>query len=280
MTTRPTRWTAHDLELYLDQELPPNRLAELEADLAADPALRRRLVETERLDILAARALLIPRPRSSPAIRVRPRVLLVGLCAASLLLAIGAPWLVLSHPPAPGPRPPIVAVRDPLAPRPDPDSAQAETEIRVLLTLRLRDRTGRLTPAVAPPAPPPVIASAFSTACAAAMAQGRTTAAADMLKDADEAERRRGYLELGRAIHAAAVAKDILAAMEPAQRLEVCRIWAAEPDIQPVVFACLRDLNQIPELRADVRTLALELSDEPTLRSWVVGYALLRPPVS
>ncbi len=84
--------------------------------------------------------------------------------------------------------------------------------------------------------------------------------------------RRDHLLALGRALRSAMNANDTLDLMSPAEQVEACRVWAADPSLRPVAFERLQQLASNPALADQVRHTAEALARDTAMRPWLMSY--------
>ena len=87
-------------------------------------------------------------------------------------------------------------------------------------------------------------------------------------------ERERRYVALGRTLRSADVARGVLDAMEGAEQLEVCRVWARDPSLRPVAFERLARLQNDPSLAGECARIATEMSEDRGLLAWARSHGL------
>lgn len=259
MNENSNEWTVTDLELFHDEELDASRTERLAHALRHDHQLRSRLADLRRLDDTVRAALHQPRPARR---RVPTLYRAVPIAACLVLLAGITAWFTAipafhghSHTPR----------RAAGAPEYDP--------IRIVFSIPVSTVRNRTAPAPAPGSRD----TDFLTRLNEALAQGHLAEAMELTRDAKPDRRRLAYARLGEVLRSAQVAEMILDRLEPQEQLAVCRQWAAEPSLRPVVFTRLRRFAEVPAVSEQVASLVTDLSTTPALRTWLRSYQLVRP---
>jgi hypothetical protein len=267
MTTPRSDWDIQELELFHDEELDAECVAALSDDLRHDAALRARLASVRGLDERIRWALL--QPSSQPAkarAGFRPRIAAV---AATVAAAAGASlWL---WPVGPGPTE-TTADHSP--------QAAPYNAVRIVFATPVAGPIGERQPTEEGRKPGPTArldGRGTLERMDDALSEGRVEEALELMASVDAGARRAAYRHLGDVLRSAQVAESLLARLEPAEQLEVCSVWAAEPSLRPVVFGRLRQLSSDPSVANELQSLVVALSQRPGLRSWLRGYDLTRP---
>jgi len=264
MTISRRHWTALELELFHDEQLEPILALELSEDLRRDAELRRRLARVRRVDDALRTALL-----ASPRVRTASRIVSVrgSLATASVLLAVSAAGL-------------FVVTRT--ASRPGSPKQLAEATpapcVRIIFSLPLspEQRLSRKDSDARRPSASNESETAFFSHIDHALGASRYDETVELLTSAPPGLRRSGFSYIGERLQSAQIAELILEKFGPADQLAVCSVWASEPAIRPLVFARLRQLSGDPTLAREMGSVLAELSADPVLRAWVLGYRLTK----
>jgi hypothetical protein len=270
---RDGRWTTADLERFIDGELDPTPRESLADAIRSDPSLRTAVGQIRRIDTLVRRTLAAPAANRTQRPALGRRIALAGPVAAAAVLLI-AVWATV--------RP----VARPAAPERNGDTVSATAAstyepIRVVLTLPVRPGPAmRTTQPVHDDKPPradlaPEIASAASPALDELLAKGDIDAAVSLLAVAPRNERIAGYARLGELLLSARNAERVLDTLSPADQLDVCATWAAEPALRFVAFRRLEKLAGSPELANALAGVVNTLARDDVMRPWLMSYRLM-----
>lgn len=297
-TTGEQRWTDQQLELYHDAELG----AELDAatsealarDLLADAALRARFSALTSIDRRARRALLAPPLSAHESEGRRHRswrleLAIAGGAGGAVALAAATAmmiWPAAVRPPeSPTPHQTPLAAGGEIG-RPSQAGIAADLEragVRVLASLPGPGKNAG-SPRVQRPT------RARSTFAAATEIPAVEPTLRDLLdvgdvdgflsrtRQASGEDRDAAFGLLGGTLRSAMTAQRVLDGLTPEEQLTVCTVWAHEPHLRPVTFERLALLQERPELRERVATLAAELSRSRELLAWVKSYRLEPAP--
>jgi hypothetical protein len=185
---------------------------------------------------------------------------LLGVAGAAIGLAV-----ILTRPTQPSPTPTIAdATPPPPELTPEPTVTETSKPTRSFVVARFTPEESKALaaalfpanqpapdrPAAAEPVPPP-----------------------DTTPDTTPDPARRDHLlALGRALRSAMNANDTLDLMPPAEQVEACRVWAADPSLRPVAFERLQHLASNPALADKVRHTAEALARDTAMRPWLMSY--------
>lgn len=271
-------WSDEQLELYHDRELDRAASELLAADLRTDPALRDRLSAIGQLDRAIRRTVL-----TAPPERPRVRALRLGAMVATFLtLATGIMIAVLLLPVMSGTRPPmqpIAADIDHIDPPPPMESRLGEAGMPVLASFAVR-RDGPPSRPVERAAQQDVAPATEPTdrSLADLLASGDVDTFLARTRSTTNEDRDAAFSLLGGTLRSAMTAQSVLDKLTPEEQLAVCAVWAREPRLRPVTFERLASLQNRPELKDRVNTLASELARSRDLLAWVRSYGLQTSP--
>jgi|GEM_PF-2763516 len=279
MTSPSDRWTAQDLELYLDEELGDDHRAELTDALRKDPALRNRLASIAHVDDeLRAmfRDCADEEKTKRPRIRRRSASRWVLAAAACLVVWLLATMLFQSQEKS---RRELVDSADAPADR-GVVSRPAYEAVRVVFSLPSRpldekdkhpvDKPGERQQKIANDEPAaPDEDRLFRQRLKEYLASGGVENTTELLSTATDEQRNVAFAAIGDLLRSAEVAERVLDRLSPREQLAACRVWAESKAFLPLVFERLRQLAAQPEYAKEVQTVLTSFEAEPTLRTWL-----------
>lgn len=285
MTTRQTdsaptarrTWSDEQLELYHDRELDRAASELLATDLRTDPSLRDRLSAIGQLDRAIRRTVL-----TAPPERPRVRALRLGaLVATFFTLATGVAIAVLLLPVMSGTRGPVSDTAElvHVDPPPPMELRLGDAGMPVLASFAVR-RDGPPSRPVERAAPQVVTPATETTdrSLADLLASGDVDTFLARTRSTTNEDRDAAFSLLGGTLRSAMTAQGVLDKLTPEEQLAVCAVWAREPRLRPVTFERLASLQNRPELKDRVNTLAAELARSRNLLAWVRSYGLQTSP--
>lgn len=272
-------WTMEEIELYHDGELEPARAAELDAALATDADLCRRLARVRALDHFAGvtlRTAPMPAPTRARAGLLRWGAGLVVVAALLALMLLPARVPVSFPSPTPGP---VVSIDPPI--RSSVPELLDAAGVKVLASFEVvkpkRSSPSRPPRSLAFEPETPVVTEPQPAALSTQLASGDVDGALASLRSATPAQRDAALSTIGATLRSAMTVESVLDKLSPAEQLDVCAVWAREPRLRPVTFARLAQLQSNPELRDRVAALASQLAESRELLAWVRSYGLRTP---
>lgn len=281
---RPSAWTDLDLEAFHDGEMDDATGAALGADLRRDAALRARLSAIAEVD--AAVASIVANTQatahgSGRGTRRGPGRFGSWAAAAALTLIAGAA-VVLVNSAGRRPQPPDARAAsdrgstletDPerversFADHPAHFSGSAPSAEWVVLSVPVR--TPRAERHVSDRSRSPSTISGSSDA----PEEPNITA---VLRSTTDAQRDAAYIEMGRTIRSAMAATAYLDGLDADEQVRVCRLWAEDPSLRPVVFARLAALRERDAgVRSAVDRVAADLQRRHEFLPWLRSHGLM-----
>ncbi|MBX3315422.1 MAG: hypothetical protein KF902_01010 [Phycisphaeraceae bacterium] len=275
-------WDDEMLERLIDGEMTEEMAAALHEELRRSPAARHELAEIRRTDALAAEVLdglLEGRVERVAEVfemyqrRAARRILAGAACVAML---VGGAFLLGRSLSGAAPSPQLIDSRaaDSRSGA-DPETVPNEHRAFALTEHQPRVRTVfeiAVLPARAVDAELAMPASVMTVE--ATPAQPELVPSDVVGKRARDAERARRFIELGRTLRSAELARQTLDAMSASEQLEACRVWAREPSLRPVAFERLARLQNDPALAGECARIASEMSDDSSLLAWARSHGL------
>ena len=270
--------TTHDLELYHDGELDPQRQFEIGEALFHEPALRERFATVCRVDERLRDGLLAERvtPPRHVYRMIRPLVPYAA-AAAVLLFAAGSSWWLLPSRHASE----VTSVVTTARTAGTTTAQSAYRPIRVVLSVPVRPSAqtavadGEMEPTSPAPAASSESPEEFLARFDRALASGGMDQTLALLNNATESHRVEVYQRLGDLLRSAQVAEQILDRLSPQEQLVVCGLWARDSVVRPTVFRRLHRLSTDPGLSDVVRLTVTALAKDPRLRPWLRSYRLV-----
>jgi anti-sigma factor RsiW len=257
-----TDWTRLDLELYVDGELAAEQAEALAEALRCNHELRARLAEVTRLNDTARGVLMAPVEVTHHRTWGPSGIL---AAAAALVLLIVLVWMIL--PPGGHQARPIVAQA------PAPAESRSATPVRLIASIPIAE-TRRTAPPLKDIAASPSVAPA-AAGLNDALARGAVDEVLQLLDESDEGQRVRAYRHLAVLIQSARSAERVLDQLPPTRQLEVCRLWAQDPQLRPVIFSRLRMLAADQTLAQEHAVVVEQLADDPRMNAWLRSYDLI-----
>lgn len=279
MTTHNDRWTAQDLELYLDDELGNDRRAALTDALRKDPALRNRLASIAHADD-ELRTLFLESAGEEEAKpqRVAHRWASRWALVAAACLVVSVLASLLFRPQEETRRELVYNANAPA--HREIVSRPAYESIRVVFSLPAKppdekgnnpvDTPGEGSQKIAKDVPAAANEDrAFRRRLKELLASGGVENAIQLLSTATDDQRNVAFAAIGNLLRSAEVAERMLDRLSPREQLAACQVWAQTPAFRPLIFARLRQLSAQPEYAEEVQTVLTSFEAEPTLRKWL-----------
>ena len=298
-------WSDPDLEAFHDGEMEQERAAALGRALRENAGLRRRLAGVVGIDAAVREYVkgLDGAGDGSHDVVHRPmwsgrRIGVVAGIAATVAICgtVGLVTLVNGKPGSPSADSQIIGGRIAGAspeqgpPQGEPASVatvgprvvramghraeEPSSAFRVVLSVPLRSAPRRPaetparhvdSPSVEPPGP-----------AETALASGDAAALDGAMRAAGERERDAAYVAMGRTIRSAMAATAYLDALPAEEQVRVCRVWADDASLRPIVFerlAALRDRGAA--VRGQIEHVAAEMGGRRELVPWLRSHGLM-----
>ena len=297
-------WSDLDLESFHDGEMEQERAAALGRALREDAGLRRRLASVGEVDAAVrgyvegldgvGKASLEVVHRPHPIWSGRRLGIVAGI-AATVAIGGTVALVVLLNGEAGSASGGSGVVDGRIAEaRPEQGSSQGEPEsvgsagprivravgdraeetpsaFRVVLSVPLR--SGARRPAEVPASRPPEEAQSVAER---ALASGDAAALDGAMRHVSQRERDAAYVAMGRTIRSAMAATAYLDALPAEEQVRVCRVWAEDASLRPIVFERLAALRERgASVRGQIEHVAAEMGMRRELVPWLRSHGLM-----